>query len=94
MGLTTNIELPHIILNNCYINISKFIVKKYGNFHLITITYHIYMSYESRLDEKQPLYEKNHTISVDELPDTNIYSFLYLHLKTLYNNSIDLINNI
>ena len=91
MGFTAKIELPNLMLDNCYINISKFIIKKYGNFQLITITYNIYINYENRIDEKQPLYEKQYTISVDRLPDSNIYEFLYFHLKTLFKNSNDLI---
>jgi hypothetical protein len=94
MGIICKLELANLKLDNCYINICKFIVKKYGNFQLITITYNIYMNYENRQDERTPLYEKQYTFSTDKIPHGDIYSFLYYHLKTLYNNSTDYENNI
>lgn len=91
MGFCTNIELPHgVQLIDCYINIGRFAVKKYGQFYLITITFFIHQCYEYRKEERIALYEKQHIISTDSLPDSNFMVFLYDHLKKIFEYTIDM----
>ena len=91
MGFLTSVQTAshYNLLNDCYVNICRFTMKKYGKFYLLTITYNIYMNYEHRLDEKIPLYEKSTVISIDTIPEGNIMNFLYDELKKVFDNTID-----
>ena len=92
MGFLADIQVPqhYNILYDCYINIKMFSVKKYGSFYLINITYNIFQSYQDRLDERTPLYEKTNVISIDFIPKCNILEFIYDKLKKIFENTTDL----
>ncbi|HEY9704141.1 MAG TPA: hypothetical protein V6C58_16945 [Allocoleopsis sp.] len=89
MGFKTNVTIHNLLLNNCYINIDYFIVKKIKTYYTITMYYNIYLNYDHRIDNKIALYKKDYTISIDELPDYNLMIYLYNQIKQLYNNPID-----